>query len=92
MITCRNCLQALHPYVDRELSDDDIQQVRLHLDACRGCLHLYRFEESLRRLVRVRCREQQAPEALRARVLARLAEERLKLDKLEGSRSALTRD
>jgi mycothiol system anti-sigma-R factor len=62
-------------------------QVQLHLDACRECLHLYRFEESLRRLVRVRCREQQAPDTLRERVLARLAEERLRR---EGPRSALT--
>jgi mycothiol system anti-sigma-R factor len=86
MITCKDCIQALHPYVDRELSEDDIVQVRQHLDECPGCLHLYRFEESLRRLVRVRCREQQAPDALRERVLARLAEERLRR---EGARSAL---
>jgi mycothiol system anti-sigma-R factor len=86
MITCKDCVQALYPYVDRELSEDDIVQVRYHLEACPGCLHLYRFEESLRRLVRVRCREQQAPAALRERVLARLAEERLRR---EGARPAL---
>ena len=86
MITCKDCLQALYPYVDRELSEEDITQVRLHLEECAGCLHLFRFEESLRRLVRVRCREQQAPDALRERVLARLAEERLRR---EGPRSRL---
>ncbi|MDQ3810412.1 MAG: mycothiol system anti-sigma-R factor [Chloroflexota bacterium] len=76
MITCANCLQALQPYIDRELSDADVAQVRLHLEACRGCLHLYEFEESVRRLVRVRCREQQAPDGLRARIEACLAAER----------------
>ena len=76
MINCTSCLQALNPYIDRELSDEDIVQVRGHLEACGGCLHLYQFEASVRRLVRVRCQEQQAPDGLRARIEARLATER----------------
>ena len=76
MIVCRDCVQALQPYVDRELSDEDVALVRLHLDSCRGCLHLFEFEASLRRLVRTRCQEQQAPEGLRQRVIACLAAER----------------
>ena len=68
MITCRDCVRALYPYIDRELSDDDIEQVKQHLDACGGCLHLYQFEASLRRLVKVRCLEQQAPPSLRERI------------------------
>jgi mycothiol system anti-sigma-R factor len=76
VINCKNCLQALNPYIDRELSDDDISHVRLHLDACGGCLHLYQFQESVRRLVRVRCQEQSAPVSLRARIALCLAMER----------------
>jgi mycothiol system anti-sigma-R factor len=76
MITCKNCLEALYPYIDRELSDEDIIQVRVHLDECRGCLHLYQFEASLRRLVRFRCREQGAPESLRAKLIMKFAAER----------------
>ena len=81
MITCAMCLQALHPYIDRELSDEDIVQVRVHLDDCRDCLHMYQFEASLRRLVRVRCQEQQAPESLRNRIAECLASERLRQQK-----------
>jgi mycothiol system anti-sigma-R factor len=76
MINCQNCVRALNTYIDRELSDDDIVQVRQHLEDCGGCLHLYQFEESLRRLVRVRCREQGAPETLRARITMTFAVER----------------
>jgi len=76
VINCRDCASALNPYLDRELSDDDVVQVRGHLDACGGCLHLFQFEESLRRLVRVRCQEQCAPEALRQRITLTLAMER----------------
>jgi mycothiol system anti-sigma-R factor len=78
VINCGDCARALNSYLDRELSDDDIVQVRQHLEACGGCLHLYQFEESVRRLVRVRCQEQGAPESLRARITMKLAMERLR--------------
>ena len=76
MITCKNCLQALHPYLDRELSEEDVVQVKQHLDDCGGCFHLFAFHASLRRLVRVRCQEETAPESLRQRVVTRLGQER----------------
>lgn len=78
MINCRDCLQALNPYLDRELSDDDIVHVRQHLEECGGCLHVYQFQESVRRLVRVRCLEQSAPESLRARITFSLQIERMR--------------
>ena len=76
MINCGDCARALNEYLDRELSDDDIVQVRQHLDACGGCLYMFQFEESVRRLVRVRCQEQGAPESLRVRITMSLAVER----------------
>jgi mycothiol system anti-sigma-R factor len=81
MINCRDCARALNPYLDRELSDDDVVQVRSHLEACGGCDQLFSFEESLRRLVRVRCQEQGAPESLRARITVSLAIERQRLER-----------
>jgi mycothiol system anti-sigma-R factor len=89
VINCRDCARALNSYIDRELSDDDILQVRQHLDACGGCLHVYQFEESLRRLVRVRCQEQSAPESLRARISLTLAMERTRLQQRRRSTRGL---
>ena len=82
MINCRDCATALNPFLDRELSDDDVVQVRSHLEACAGCMHMYQFEESLRRLVRVRCQEQGAPESLRARISISLAVEQKRLEQI----------
>jgi mycothiol system anti-sigma-R factor len=81
MITCGACVRALQPYIDRELSDDDIVQVQIHLEDCAGCLHMFRFEESLRRLVRVRGQELRASDAFRARITACLEAERVKLER-----------
>jgi mycothiol system anti-sigma-R factor len=86
VINCRDCLRALDSYIDRELSDEDIVQVRVHLHDCGGCLDLYKFEESVRRLVRVRCRQQSAPEALRARIEVTLATERMRQQRRRGPR------
>jgi mycothiol system anti-sigma-R factor len=80
VINCSDCVQALNSFIDRELTDEDIVQVRRHLDDCGGCLHLYQFEDSLRRLVRVRCQEQGAPESLRTRITLTLAMERTRLE------------
>ena len=87
MINCQNCVRALHTYIDRELSDEDIVQVRMHLDDCGGCLHLYQFEESLRRLVRVRCQEQEAPAEFRERITVTLAMERSRLQERRPNRN-----
>jgi len=92
VITCRDCLQALNPYIDRELDDDDIAHVRSHLDDCRGCLHLYQFQESVRRLVHVRCQEQSAPETLRAKIAISLAMERVRQQQRRSSRRAQPSD
>lgn len=79
MINCGDCEKALYPYLDRELTDEDVVAVRGHLEACGGCMHLYEFEESLRRLVRVRCQEQGASEEFRQRITLKLAMERTRL-------------
>jgi mycothiol system anti-sigma-R factor len=83
-------LQALNPYIDRELDDDDIAHVRSHLDECRGCLHQYQFQESVRRLVRVRCQELSAPEGLRAKIALSLAMERMRQQQRRPPRGAPT--
>ena len=88
MINCRECVKALNPYLDRELSDEDVIQVRGHLEACGGCLEMYQFEESVRRLVRVRCQEQAAPESLRQRITVSLAVERMRQKQTRGPYSS----
>jgi len=88
-VNCRDCVTALNSFIDRELSDEDVVQVRAHLEDCGGCLHLYEFEESLRRLVRVRCQEQGAPESLRERITLKLAFERTRLQQRQQRRPQL---
>lgn len=39
-------------YLDRELTADEVALVKEHLDACPPCLHAFRWEESVLRVVK----------------------------------------
>ena len=70
---CDWCEEVLQPYLDRELTDDEMREAEKHLDGCLYCRKRYRFEESLRRYVR------QAVEPMPAEMRARLSDLRLEL-------------
>ncbi len=69
---CKETLDKLQTFIDRELSEDDLDVVRFHLGKCPPCQHLFRFEEHLRRLVKVHCCKDNAPATLREQILARM--------------------
>ncbi|MCC7366903.1 MAG: mycothiol system anti-sigma-R factor [Chloroflexi bacterium] len=69
---CAETVKILGEFLDRELTVCEIQTVQGHLDRCPPCLNVYRFEEKLRRLVRVHCVGECAPSALRDQIMAKL--------------------
>ena len=66
---CAKCEEVLQPFLDRELSDEEVAEAEAHLDACTYCRKRYRFEERLRMYVRQACAEQMPPE-LKAKLAA----------------------
>lgn len=66
MLDCIQTLMRLHRFLDRDLTDDEVAEVKRHLDACPPCHHHVRFEESVRRLVHNKCSGEGAPGHLRA--------------------------
>ena len=67
-MNCAEMAERLYEYLDRELSAEEILEVKQHLAACPPCLRIFRYEEHMRRLVRQACSES-APESLRVRIL-----------------------
>jgi len=59
---CEKCEEAMQPYLDRALSDDERREAEEHLAGCSYCARRYRFEESLRQFVRKCCEEEMPPE------------------------------
>jgi mycothiol system anti-sigma-R factor len=65
-VNCDDCLEQLNAYVDRELTEQEFQEVRHHLDECPPCLQVVELQAGLKRLVRKECCQDEAPERLRA--------------------------
>ena len=73
--TCEEAFRRIDDYVDRELSAEEMQRVRDHLEICEGCAREFRFEESVLRGVRRKLRQIDVPANFQARLLAALARE-----------------
>ncbi len=67
-LTCQETFRRLDDYVDRELSADEMQQVREHLDRCEWCASEYVFEEHVIQGVRERIRQITIPADLLSRI------------------------
>jgi mycothiol system anti-sigma-R factor len=72
MYDCEDCIRRLDQLVDKELSPPEVEEVQVHLDECGDCTKRYRFQEGLKRLVRVSYQDQKAPAALRERLRQQL--------------------
>jgi anti-sigma factor (TIGR02949 family) len=70
---CQAALARLEAYLDGELPDTDIDDLRDHLTACYPCTDRASFEEQLRSIVRRDCVEE-APAGLLARIEATLSD------------------
>ena len=66
---CGECHDKLERFVDRELSDGEVAELQHHLHDCPPCEDKYKFQDNLKRLVKVCCDEDsEAPPALREKL------------------------
>ena len=66
---CEKCEELLQGFLDRELTSSEVVLAEAHLDGCDYCRRRYRFEESLRRYVKL-----SAVERMPAGLLERLTQ------------------
>lgn len=67
-MNCDDCQRLLDGYLDRELSDQEVEEVKRHLADCPPCEHLYRLQAEVKRLVKVCCDQGKAPAHLREKL------------------------
>jgi len=70
-LDCADVVEAVYLYLDGELSEDVITNIRVHLDECSPCLREYGIEQEVKTLI-ARCCCETAPDQLRASVLRRI--------------------
>jgi anti-sigma factor (TIGR02949 family) len=66
---CSDALERLEAFLDGELPNTDVEELRDHLTACYPCTERASFEEQLRTIVRQGCAEE-APPRLVGRIRA----------------------
>jgi len=67
-MNCQDCSEKLDRYVDRELNNTEVLELKLHLEGCPGCEGQYEFQAHLKRLVRHACDCDTAPPAFREKL------------------------
>jgi anti-sigma factor (TIGR02949 family) len=58
---CERCEELLQDFLDRTLTNDEWAEAERHLAGCDYCRRRYRFEEHLRRYVRLTAAERMPP-------------------------------
>ncbi len=58
---CDKCEELLQGFLDRELTTPEVVLAESHLDGCDYCRRRYKFEESLRRYVKLSAVERMPP-------------------------------
>lgn len=71
---CREVLEEVYLYLDLECSQGRREVIRAHLDECSPCLREYGIEQEVKALVGRCCGDETAPDDLRRRLRAKLAE------------------
>lgn len=74
MLSCKEVVALLTPYLDRELSAEETAQVKAHLDSCSHCASYFTFEASMLKLVREKLQESEMPKGLESQILKSLPE------------------
>lgn len=76
-VDCSEILQRVYVFIDNELEDASSEEIRKHLEECAPCLDQYDLERCIKKLVHRSCGDDQAPAALRQKILTTLTQVRI---------------
>jgi mycothiol system anti-sigma-R factor len=69
---CSEVLGRIYWYLDGEVSAEDCDHIRQHLDECGPCLREYGLDKVVKQLIATHCGCDPAPSDLRGKVLVRI--------------------
>ena len=72
VLSCHETFERIDDYLDRELSDAEMELVRAHVRACEVCAKVFKFEGAVVSAVRDKLESVALPEGLRQKVLTSL--------------------
>lgn len=72
--TCEEVFRRLDDYLDRELTPEEMQLVREHLEVCVACASEFRFEESVVSAMKDKVKRLAVPADLWAKITCALSQ------------------
>ena len=70
-ISCEETKQHVHEYLQRELSEDELEAITAHIANCDHCEWEYDFENTLSTVIKVSCTEA-TPEEIAQRIISKI--------------------
>lgn len=77
-LSCEDVFRRLDDYLDRELSDAEMEWVAEHLESCAPCAQEHRFESRLLEQIKQKLGQLKVPDLLVKRIAKLLDQERLR--------------
>lgn len=71
-LDCDDCLERLDPYLDRELTPEEVEAVKGHLADCRGCESVFVVERVFLDQLKGSATTPVAPPEVRERLIVRI--------------------
>ncbi len=68
MDSCSEAIRELDAFLDGALSEDGHQAIHAHLGGCTDCLQAFDFHAELRTVIAAKCRNDEMPPGLLARI------------------------
>jgi mycothiol system anti-sigma-R factor len=82
-VDCAEVIKKVYLYLDGEIDEVSRTEVRGHLDECGPCLRRFGIEQEVKALVARCCGSDLAPDGLKDRLRAKLAEVKIEISTLE---------
>jgi mycothiol system anti-sigma-R factor len=68
MADCNETLRELYAFLDDELTGEQSESIRSHLDGCMDCLQAFDFHAELKMVVAEKCQSDEMPPGLLAKI------------------------
>lgn len=68
MDDCNETLKELETFLDGELGETELTEIRSHLHDCPGCLEAFDFHAELKAVIAQKCQSDPLPPGLLARI------------------------
>ncbi|MCR4291128.1 MAG: zf-HC2 domain-containing protein [Candidatus Scalindua sp.] len=73
-MTCKEAIEQLNEFLDKELDDANYSKIRQHIDMCHKCCEKFEFEQSIKKVIREKTQLHKTPQHVLQSITSQWAE------------------